>query len=379
MTNAKSIKKSAANSSASQLPVTHSKTINSIQRHTPYIANRTFIDEVALSLPVDGELPGDTVNLVSADGELKWRGQNRMEIDGQVVAGCTARVRTINRNNLTVVSSIKFLQGHNVAGTEALRPLVKKVLARIIERVEHLHDLNWKLPKPGDVSLDEVALVRHVRLPAGLSVSKVIDEYQRRGVANGMTTLHHEPGETYTFSSNKREHSITVYWKRKELEDRPGPSARHPRFDQLKQHVDGCLRIELRVRKSLLVDLDLTKVSSWADKQIADCVMSVVLQNRAPFMWMKPLTSTSNNEDSELPRALSRAFALAQAGENLKTHYAESSLRRLRRNANAHGIDLMGSGKHSDISFDLRTCDWVTTADKKLQGIAGFNHYFPDD
>ena len=112
-------------------PVTHSKPINSTLSSITHVANRTLIDEVALSLPVDGELPGDTVNLVSQDGEIKWRGQNRTDINGRVLPGCTARVRTVNRTNLEVASSIKFLHGHNVAGSENLKTVVKAILDRV--------------------------------------------------------------------------------------------------------------------------------------------------------------------------------------------------------------------------------------------------------
>ena len=375
MPTANSIKKSRSVIAPVDDPVTHSKPINSTLSSITHVANRTLIDEVALSLPVDGELPGDTVNLVSEDGEIKWRGQNRREINGRVLPGCTARVRTVNRTNLKVVSSIKFLHGHNVAGSENLKTVVKAVLDRVISQVKYHYDLVWTLPKPAGIKLEEVALVRHVRCPSGVEPPQLIDALQRRGALNGVTGIHHVPGETYTCSTYKREYSVSFYWKEREMEATTGRDTVHSKYDLLRDHVAGCVRVEVRVRAGLLKKLGLDYIVNWK-RATADQVVSSML-DRLHFLWVQPFGLRQQAALSGLPKALGRVVALAQAGEDLKKHFAPSSISRFRRQAREFRIDLMASGGTPEaIQFDFSTCEWVTSAAEELRDTSGFAHFF---
>lgn len=372
---ANSIKKNGSVLKPVDDPVTHSKTINSTSPSITFVANRTLIDEVALSLPVDGELPGDTVNLISQDGEIKWRGQNRIEINGRVLPGCTARVRTVNRTNLEVATSIKFLHGHNVAGSENLNAVVKAILDRVLNQIKYEYDLVWSLPKPTGVRLKEVALVRHVKCPSGVEPSQVIDALQRRGALNGVTGIHHVPGETYTCSTYPREYSASFYWKERQMEATTGRETVHPKYDLLRDHVSGCVRIEVRVRAGMLKKLKLDFVANW-NRATADQLVSLML-GRMHFVWVQPFGLQQQAAPSELPRALRRAVALAQAGEDLKNHFAPSTISRMRRQAREYGIDLMASGGAPEsIQFDLSTCKWLTSASEELRDVAGFAHFF---
>ena len=372
---ANSIKTSGSVIAPAVDPVTHSKPITSTLSSIVHVANRTLVDEVALSLPVDGELPGDTVNLVSPDGELKWRGQNRIEINGRMLPGCTARVRTVNRKLLEVASSIKFLHGHNVAGREDLKVVSKAVLDRVLSQIKYEHDLVWSLPKPAGVKLKEVALVRHVKCPPRVEPSQVIDALQRRGALNGVTGIHHVPGETYTCSTYPRQYSVSFYWKERQMETTTGREAVHPKYDLLRNHVAGCVRVEVRVRAALLKKLGLDFVANWK-RTTADQVVSMML-DRMHFLWVEPFGLQPKAALSQLPNALRRAVALAQAGEDLKNHFAPSTISRMRRQAREFGIDLMASGGAPEaIAFDLSTCQWVTSAAEGLRDTSGFKHFF---
>lgn len=159
------------------------------------------------------------------------------------------------------------------------------------------------------------------------------------------------------------------------METTTGREAVHPKYDLLRNHVAGCVRVEVRVRAALLKKLGLDFVANWK-RTTADQVVSMML-DRMHFLWVEPFGLQPKAALSQLPNALRRAVALAQAGEDLKNHFAPSTISRMRRQAREFGIDLMASGGAPEaIAFDLSTCQWVTSAAEGLRDTSGFKHFF---
>ena len=159
------------------------------------------------------------------------------------------------------------------------------------------------------------------------------------------------------------------------MEATTGRDTVHSKYDLLRDHVAGCVRVEVRVRAGLLKKLGLDYIVNWK-RATADQVVSSML-DRLHFLWVQPFGLRQQAALSGLPKALGRVVALAQAGEDLKKHFAPSSISRFRRQAREFRIDLMASGGTPEaIQFDFSTCEWVTSAAEELRDTSGFAHFF---
>jgi II/X family phage/plasmid replication protein len=93
----------------------------------------TMIDWVTARLPLacDGPLNGGSVISISGDGEVEWRTDRRLEVEGSYSAKITIR----GGFGAVDVSGnpAKFLQGHNLFGPSELLPLMTRTMEKIAD------------------------------------------------------------------------------------------------------------------------------------------------------------------------------------------------------------------------------------------------------
>ncbi|QSI78783.1 phage/plasmid replication protein, II/X family [Niveibacterium microcysteis] len=308
------------------------------ERKATYHPNRTVVDEVHFSLPATIKTRTSTAVLYDENGSQRWFAQNYAVAPGKFVKKHRLCYRIIGGTKLQAHASIKVLHGHNIYGSDDLILTTRKLAKLLEEHIQNSIDPTWRLPSSRTCRINQVSIVRHVRLAMEADVSNAINEIALRTQAQKLFTYIY-PDESVRFSTNERDYTITAYDKFIEYSKDKTSSKRYNQ-DKLLDATRGLLRFEIRVKYPTLKRLGLTMRSDWSP-ETADLVFSDLF---APFERILGLQPIVVGQEPELPisasPSLRRAVSYAAHGGLLRSVYSDASIRRLQKEASTLGINL---------------------------------------
>lgn len=305
-----------------------------------------MIDWTTVILPFEHDqiIRGGLITSVDENGEIEWETAKGRRIQGS--HDSSVGVKTCNATDgkgthLWISGNpAKFLQGHNVTGSDDLCLLVAD-MAEVI-----LTSLGF-----------EVSQQQHGQWREGDFVLKLVDiNYMRhcgsRTMARAMLKLAQHTGcmrhsgrgaftgDTLYFSKHSRRRAIKMYVKGDELE-RGGKKHRLPlslgdaKLTELQKIADDALRIELRLLALELKALRLQDGKQWRNLEVKGLFNLYVER----IEWSANV-ALSQSSLLSLPKHLQRTYALWKEGIDLRAVLKPATYYRQRRELRGFQIDI---------------------------------------
>ncbi|HEM6718921.1 TPA: Replication-associated protein G2P [Citrobacter koseri] len=286
-------------------------------------------------------LPAGSVVSVDADGAIEWESVKRLTVRGSYEA--TMKVRSVGSDGEGRATHLyidgnpsKFLQGHSVVGSDDLQGLALTTYAKILSLLHIPHDLtSYRMVMSGKYKISRIDInymyslstVENVR--AWLYAAE-FKAKTRHGRASGK-------GGTVYLGKNSRRWSLKFYSKYDEhVSGKKGHQIAED-FVQagLLAWAKDKLRIELTLRTTELIDLNLTNGGNWNSQTPFELFSDYVGR-----IEMNQNTILSDERIVKLPRKIQSTYLLWKQGANMKEMLPHNTFYRHRRELLSFGIDI---------------------------------------
>lgn len=300
--------------------------------------SQPMIDWVTAILPCNHSeaIYGGRIACISPDGEIEWQVEKKQQVAGSHESNLN--IKSIGSTQLYFDGNpAKWLQGHNLFGSDNLIDLVEQVMRRLVPLLKLSpteSDINaWKT---GSYDLKRVDSTAMWSLPRRSDVRAWLRaaEFQSKSRHGRPVTR----GGTLYFGQHSRRWSIKFYSKGDEL-DASGKGHKLPleifHRDNLMQWADNKLRGELTLRSIQLKEYELDRASKWLAATPLNCLMTHIESlNMAEQFSLTPAIL------DDLPARLIAVYKLWKDGEDLRGLYPKATFYRYRAEFMKHGIDI---------------------------------------
>ncbi|EFJ8599853.1 TPA: Replication-associated protein G2P [Escherichia coli] len=286
-------------------------------------------------------LPAGSVVSVDADGAVEWETVKRLTVRGSHES--TMKVRSVGSDGEGRATHLyidgnpsKFLQGHSVIGSDDLQGLVLTAYARILALLHIPHDLpSYRQVMEGQFKISRIDINYMYSLSTLENVRAWLyaAEFKaktRHGRACGK-------GGTVYLGKNSRRWSLKFYSK---YDEHTSGKKGHQMADEfvkagLLDWSKDKLRIELTLRTTELIDLNLTLGNSWnietPNKLFSDYVGRIEMNQN---------TILTDEKIINLPRKIQSTYLLWKQGANMKEMLPKPTFYRHRKELLSFGIDI---------------------------------------
>lgn len=302
---------------------------------------KRMIDWVSARLPLR-HFPINNGGVVKflADGSVDWQIRSKLQVQGSHESSIQIRsdgeFDAEGRASEIFFSGnpSKFLQGHNVFGSDdiiALMSDVFTVLCNHLEIAPEPEDL--RKIKEGDYPLIKVDINYSFELPHRRDVLSWL-----RAAEYKSKTRHGRPqmkGGTLYFGKNSRRWAIKAYSKGEEIE---APKHQLPEAllaTQIPNWADNKLRIELVLMKKELAEIGLLNAKAMTPDVVKEIYNSYVRK-----IEMNQQIALSTEKEHDLPQRLRSTYILWKSGVDLRTTLSKATFYRHRKDLYEHGIDI---------------------------------------
>ncbi len=299
-----------------------------------------MIDWVTCELPLThAPLESGAVFKVDASGEVEWQTRCRVQVQGSHES--SVQVRSVGADGEGHATAIrfsgnpsKFLQGHNIFGSDDLVSLMYDTylkLCRALAITPMLSDL--RAVKQGAYPLSTVDINQSFELRTRQEVLAWI-----RAAEYTSKTRHGRPsmkGSTLYWGKSSQRWALKSYSKGEEIE---APKHKLPtslETTPLAQWADNKLRIELRLKKKALSELDITHAGQLTIDR-ARALFNDFLRK----LEMNEQIALSSEKQMQLPQRLRATYILWRSGEDLRHTLAKPTYYRHRKELLEYGIDI---------------------------------------
>ena len=275
--------------------------------------------------------------MIDADGAVQWNSPRLRALTGSFAS--TLMVRTASDPGYLLVSGnpAKWLQGHNLFGTDDLLGLVLATLNRATQLLE-------LRPSPtdrgrwstGEYQLTRVDCTAMWHLRTRSDVRSYLRALERQAKSrHGRPTSR---GATVYFGKHSRRWALKAYSKGDELDVRArgrGLPDDIPFRDKLIAFADCAVRFELTLRSMTLTDRGLARAAAWANIDPL-----ALLQNAIGKLDMADQFSLTPAALEGLPPRLILVYEAWRAGKDLRQLFPIRTFYRYRRDLLSRGIDI---------------------------------------
>lgn len=274
---------------------------------------------------------------ISESGEVDWKTEKYINVKGSYDSNI--KIKSLHDDHpcshiLLDGNPSKFLQGHNVWGSDNLIGLLSETLFKIFEILEHPVDFAF-IPaacKRGVLSRVDINYMYDVGSPE--RVMSFLDNlgnnaslsYRGRGIFSG---------DTLYFGKRSRRWALKMYAKGKELRSHKPKSFTPSILESVTSFADKAVRIELVLRglelKHTSLGIDHRVVNNWKE-DTPELLYSSYLSKLQVSDNMKVLDSELDDKLlGDLPPRLRSVLLLWQQGQDLKSLYPKNTYYRYRR------------------------------------------------
>lgn len=301
-----------------------------------------MIDWVTCVLPCThdhSKLSAGLVASISASGEIEWTVQKAMSVEGS--HSSTIQVRSLTDKTIQVSGNpAKWLQGHNIFGSDDLIYLVFKFFNVLLERKGDVLGLT-----PDRFQLEAIELGEYQLSRVDLNQSWLLDGRSSvlawlRAAGNCARLKRRGSGqyaaETLYFGKNSRRWAVKCYSKGHEINAKGHNLPKELQIPELLDFADKALRIELVIRSMGLKHLGLESARHWSNDLPKMLLSEMVLDDLE-------LSDNMNLQDSvlnTLPARLRLVYQSWVAGDDLRSILPKNTFYRYRRQMLEYGIDI---------------------------------------
>lgn len=285
------------------------------------------------------KLFGGLVVSMDAKGKVEWQTEKRVVVEGSYSKNITVRSHT---DGVIEVSGnpAKFLQGHNVFGSDDLIHLITKTLDRLISLDIGLTPTQEELQKiaKGFFAVTRVDVNEHFLFNSEQSAKAYL-----RAIANSSNMRHRGAGQfrgdTLYFSPQSRRTVAKIYHKGDEIHSRKKEHRLHDDFlaiPELVSYATNSLRLELKILSTQLKEWELNFGYNWT-------LETPFYLLKKHFIDKLELSENMPIQDTvllSLPTHLRSSYALWEAGHDLRQVLAPTTFKRHRKMLRDYGIDI---------------------------------------
>ena len=295
-----------------------------------------MIDWITAIIPChhDEKVYGGTVASITSDGEIEWQVEKKQQIRGSYESNLS--VKSLDPKTILIDGNpAKWLQGHNIFGTENLIGLVDAVMHKLTPLLKlspSEYDLDcWR---DGIYQLKRVDCTAMWELPRRVDVRSWL-----RAAEMQSKSRHGRPvttGGTLYFGKNSRRWSIKFYSKGDEI---AAKGHKLPfdidQRDNLINWADNMLRGELTLRSIQLKEKNLSGAAQWNEYK----PLELLIQYIQGLNMSEQFSITPVNLEV-LPARLIAVYTLWKDGVDLRAIYPKASFYRYRSEFLKQGIDI---------------------------------------
>lgn len=232
----------------------------------------------------------------------------------------------------------KFLQGHNIFGTDDLTYLMGRFFDSLLNYEElglRPTSEQYDAIQEGDYTLKRVDINQSWHLK---NREEVLAWIRSAGACGRLK--HRGPGQytgdTLYFAKNSRRWSAKCYSKGQEINAKNHKLPEELQIPELMEWADKALRIELVLRGMQLKDMLLANGKHWCADTAKMLLCSLVLDN----LEITDNMALPDDLLSSLPTRLKGIYALWLNGEDLRQSLPKNTFYRYRRQFLEHNIDI---------------------------------------
>lgn len=287
---------------------------------------------------------------VDGSGEVEWSSARRLALTGSFDSAVTVRTAAWegDRTHLEVSGNlVKFLQGHNLWGSDDLPALVFEFM-HWLARTHGLTDAPMISPtasdiaswRSGDYSItrvdvtDSFALANRAEVLSWLRNAEQTAHLSHRG--RGQLVK----GTTLYFGKSSRRWSLKLYSKAQEIEEQPQHQPALAELPHARAWAEPILRVELTLRSMELVRLGLRLGSDWITVDGVPFEPLHLLRERLGNMTMTTSATLPAEVRETLTTSQRLAYSAWLAGEDLRAVLSNGAFYNLRNKLLPHGIDV---------------------------------------
>lgn len=295
-----------------------------------------MIDWVTAIIPChhDEKIYGGTIASVTSDGEIEWRVEKKQQIRGSYESSLS--IKSLDPQTIMIDGNpAKWLQGHNMFGSDDLISLVQAVMFKLTPLLKlSPTDYDLECWEQGLYFLKRVDCTAMWDLPRRTDIRAWL-----RAAEMQSKSRHGRPvtkGGTLYFGKNSRRWSVKFYSKGDEIAARGHklPYEIEHR-DNLIDWADNKLRGELTLRSIQLKEKQLSVAQQWRKTTPIEQLMTYIESlNMSEQFNISPLDLEG------LPARLIAVYKLWKEGEDLRALYPKASFYRYRSEFLKQGIDI---------------------------------------
>lgn len=285
----------------------------------------------------DGIISNGEVVSLSKDGDsIEWSLVKYLPVVGSHDA--TISIRSITQQTIEVSGNpVKWLQGHNLFGTNDLKALIWAFFNELLKipelklkpSLQQLHAI-----KSGKLTISRIDINETWFLNSRQEVLAWLE------AAGQKMRLKHRgagqfKGDTLYFGKNSRRWSIKCYSKGDEINSKKSNFPDALRTPEMLAYADRALRLELTLRSNQLREWLLHDVSHWnADTG------KMLLLGLIKGLEMSSNMRLTDDVIKSLPSAIAMAYMAWWGGADLKQMLAKNTFYRYRRKLKEYDVDI---------------------------------------
>jgi II/X family phage/plasmid replication protein len=287
-------------------------------------------------------LSGRSIRTKIVDGieHLQYELLNRLVVEGSYSSVITIRSHTDGTIEISG-NPAKFLQGHNVFGTNDLVYLVAKLFERLFQ-IKELElsptDFERELIRNGDYRLTRVDVNEHFLFPSEQLAKAWLRAAGRSATLKYRGSGIYKDGTMYFTPQSRRSVSL-IYHKGDEITSR---DKKHRLADELLlipellDYAKRSLRFELRTFSTQLNDLGLALGCNWKK----DTASALMYDHFISKLQLSANMSLSHSVIENLPKNLRLTYTAWINGEDLRQVLSRPTFYRYRTEFLKFGIDI---------------------------------------
>ncbi len=284
-------------------------------------------------------IPAGRVLAVNPDGTLEWDVPQSMHIEGSYES--KMRVRSQGGDGQGRATALyfcgnpsKFLQGHNVFGSDDVNALARAVFDRVLDTLALRADLVALSVARGAFDVKRIDITRSFQFRDRREVQAVLSSLavkSRSRMGRAQTA-----GGTVYHGKNSRRYTVKCYCKAEELE--AGKKHRLPaQLDPtpIKAFAENLLRIEVTLRSKELQQLQLSRGA-----QLTPTVVRQLHRDYFGRIEMSAQAKIPSEELALMTRAIRDTYLMWHSGIDVRPMMSQTTFYRHRATLLGYGVDI---------------------------------------
>lgn len=296
-----------------------------------------MIDWLTIRVLSAYEVRAGYVESITAEGRTEWRAPKRLPVEGSHSSTITLRQTAMFPNLEISGNPSKFLQGHNLFGSDDLPGIVSAFVRAVYARIGYeASELELLAIDKGNVVITRIDVNRNSDFGTSaraLAAVRALSECSHLA-HRGRGSLTHEG--TCIWGKGSRRWNLKVYAKRQELRKHAIPFT-VPMVTQLMDFAEGIVRQEVTIRSMELKRRQLDFVRNWP---ILGVSARGIFDELFGQLTISEATMKEPAKLDAIPPRLRSVYQLWVDGHDLRTLFPRPTFYRHRKALLACGVDI---------------------------------------